>query len=389
MPVALLLRDLEAIEERIREGQRVEHIQKSFKNEFFQELYDIAKARVRNEKTALKLIFNQQDLRFATPQIVAQYRAKRLSCDVLIELCSGVGLQAIEFAKTCKKVIGIEIDPRKVEYARINAILAKANNVEFICADVLGEKAVHIVKDAHPSVIFCDPQRSPSEEKRSIDTIVPSLKRLVEIYKNITPEIVIELPPQMDDSEITLQGEKEYLSVHGKLNRLNLYMGKLRKYPISVVSLPSEALLPKGNTKAILQESAPLGYLHEVDTAIIHANLLGEFLYELQKKDSQAALCFEEHERCIFTSRKAISSPFFRNSFEILETVLHDKNMIAATLKKMKVSEVILRMHTDPKEYWQIRSFYEKQLPKQERKKVVHLFVNKETAYICSKVEKV
>jgi len=48
---------------------------------------------------------SETDLRFATSSVIAKYRADKLRCNSIIDACSGIGLQTIFFAKTCKKVI--------------------------------------------------------------------------------------------------------------------------------------------------------------------------------------------------------------------------------------------------------------------------------------------
>jgi hypothetical protein len=42
-----------------------------------------------------------EDKRFATPKNPALYRAERLACNTIIDLCSGLGFQSFAFAQTC------------------------------------------------------------------------------------------------------------------------------------------------------------------------------------------------------------------------------------------------------------------------------------------------
>lgn len=388
LPLSLVLRDLEKIEKGIRAGHIRENIAREFKHapSVFEELFDIAKARIRNDKTKVSLIYRQSDLRFATPENVAEYRAKRLACGTLVDLCSGIGLQTIAFAKTCKRVIGIELDPRKVEYAKRNALLTKTENVEFICADALGQVALSHVRDAAPHTIFCDPQRPPTEQARQLASIEPSLQKLVSLYSPITQNLAIELPPQIEPSQIPMLGEKEYLSVDGKVNRLTFYMGDLAKSSCSVMSLPTQTRLASSTERRPFLESAPLRYLSEVDTAVIRANLLPELLMLLHKQDPQIALCYQESERCILTSMKPLRSALLRNSFEVKQITPNVEQSILAGLHQEKATQVMLRFKVEPNDYWRMRKIYEHGLPKSETKNIIHIFTNKDSAYLCQKI---
>ena len=56
-----------------------------------------------------------------TPEKIAIHLADRCKCDVIVDAFCGVGGNTIQFAKTCQKVIAIDIDPRKIQAAKNNA----------------------------------------------------------------------------------------------------------------------------------------------------------------------------------------------------------------------------------------------------------------------------
>ena len=62
-----------------------------------------------------------QGLFSVTPEAIAHYVANSCSCDVIVDGFCGIGGNAIRFATTCKRVIAIDIDPTKIEYAKHNA----------------------------------------------------------------------------------------------------------------------------------------------------------------------------------------------------------------------------------------------------------------------------
>ena len=55
-----------------------------------------------------KLKIPEKSLRFATPAVVASYRAEKLKCEKLVEIGAGIGGQTFAFAKTCKKILAFE-----------------------------------------------------------------------------------------------------------------------------------------------------------------------------------------------------------------------------------------------------------------------------------------
>ncbi|MBI2669490.1 methyltransferase domain-containing protein [Candidatus Woesearchaeota archaeon] len=146
------------------------------------------RVKVKKEvaKNALSL---SEDIRFGTPELVADYRAERLQCKVIADLGCGVGFQTIAFAKTCQKVFAAEKDQRKLEYAQKNAELAGLKNIEFMHGDVVDQAIVKRLAECE--IVFCDTER-PLEEKRSLERISPNPVKLVEAYSQITSKMAIE-----------------------------------------------------------------------------------------------------------------------------------------------------------------------------------------------------
>ncbi|XP_066250372.1 uncharacterized protein [Euwallacea similis] len=71
-----------------------------------------------------------------TPEIIAKHVAERCSCDVIVDGFCGAGGNAIQFAFTCKKVIAIDIDPKKIELAKNNAkVYGVEHKIEFLLGD--------------------------------------------------------------------------------------------------------------------------------------------------------------------------------------------------------------------------------------------------------------
>ncbi len=310
------------------------------------------KKALSKHSLAEKLHYRAEDLRWATHELAAEYRAQRLKCKTIVDIGCGIGFQSFAFAKTCKKVYAIEIDAEKIKLAKKNAEILGWKNIEFIYGDALSEKVLKQLKDV--DIVFCDPERSPEERKRNVATIKPSIPELLRKYGALTENIAIEFPPQI--TEIPFDCEREYLSIDGALNRLTLYFGELKKCGRSAVVLPSKEKLCSAE-EATLKETEMIGeYLYEADPAVVKAGLLAE----LSEKTGLAL--YEEAKAAFFTSDKKVKSPFFKNTFKVVDMCAQEEHEIIAALQKHDAGKVILRMPVDPSEYWKIRKKFEVKL---------------------------
>lgn len=72
----------------------------------------------------------------ATPECLAEHQAQRCRSSVIIDAFTGVGGNAIQFARYCDRVIAIDTSPQRLEMARNNAdIYGQASKIDFICGD--------------------------------------------------------------------------------------------------------------------------------------------------------------------------------------------------------------------------------------------------------------
>ena len=328
--------------------------------------------------------FSEEDLRFATPLNVADYRAERLKCKVIIELCSGIGIQSGAFAKTCRKVFGFEIDERKVGYSQEN--FKEFDNLKFFQGDVLSKEVVKQVKEICPDIIFCDPERLAAEKERNLNSIKPSIKRLIEIYSKITPNICIEVPPQIDLMKLSELGEfeAEYLSLSNKLNRLNLYFGDLKSSEISVTDVISRVRIEKDKgIRKPRKSNRIFRYLYEASSAIEKAGLENEFADEL------GALVLKgcEKGKLLLTSDKMYDGKLktLCNIYELM-SVAGKLEDVARILKEKGFGKVVIKYSVSPKEYWKERNRIENNLIGNKEKEAV-LFSVEGKYVICRKVE--
>ncbi|CAK5273807.1 unnamed protein product [Mycena citricolor] len=97
-----------------------------------------------------------------TPERVADHIAERCRCGTILDAFCGVGGNAIAFAKTCERVIAMDVSPTRLALARHNAqIYGVADRIEFILGDYVSFAEAHLSTSAKSprkiDVIFLSP----------------------------------------------------------------------------------------------------------------------------------------------------------------------------------------------------------------------------------------
>ena len=97
----------------------------------------------------------------ATPEAVAEHIAWRCRCDVAVDMFAGCGMNAIQLALTCHRVLAIDLDRHKLACARHNAALyGVADRIEFIHGDAL--QIVPMLKGKVDVVFLSPPWGGPN-----------------------------------------------------------------------------------------------------------------------------------------------------------------------------------------------------------------------------------
>lgn len=131
-----------------------------------------------------------------TPEKVAIYTAMRCQCDVIVDAFCGAGGNTIQFAKTCGRVIAIDIDEKKIEMAKHNAsIYGVSDRIDFIVGDYF-----KLASTLKADVVFLSPPwGGPQYLKADVYDIEKSLlplpaSELMAYSRKISPNIAVYLP---------------------------------------------------------------------------------------------------------------------------------------------------------------------------------------------------
>ncbi len=324
------------------------------------------------------MISDKDGIRFATPEPVAEYRAKRLQCKMIADISCGIGGQALYFAKYCDFVYAIEIDENKISYAKKNAELMGISNIEFITGDALSTDVIASLPAL--DVVFSDPARPPTEKERNIANLSPPIPEVMKAYAEKTLNFAFEAPPQITPEKIAFDCEKEYMSLDGKLNRLNLYFGELKKADVSAIVLPGSTIIRQDSEKINANRTEKPGiYAYEPEECVTKAGLLDQLAISF-KKNADISIFEIDEKRILISSDVPLKSKLFKNSYNVLQVTEFNTTKINSYLKQNSFGKVIIRAAIEPERYWEARNDLEKEL-NGERK--AHLFIRRNYAIIC------
>lgn len=365
--------------ELIRNGLDLNEIQKHLKlgKKEAEIIFELAHSRIniRNKfKLWNRLWMDQYLSRYSTPEIVCRYRSERIVGYNIIEAGTGAGMQGIFLSETNESTLSVEIMPERHRMARLNAEEYGAKKIKFVQGDIYSLSPDMAIDDN--TVIFCDPARPPAEGERTLETLIPSPQSLVRIFGDRTSNFVFDLPPQIKWDMIGIDGEKEYISVNGNLNRLTLYCGKLRKTETSAVLLPERIRLSGKPKDSIFPEFPEVqSYLIIPDVAIIYARLAW-----VLEANHGVKPCWKDNRRHIYTSGNAIRN-FPGEQYQILERC--GESEILQNLEKHDSGRVFLRYNIEDDRYYDVKSQLEKQL---HGKLDVYIFRHGEEYFLTEKL---
>lgn len=84
------------------------------------------------------IVYDEIGLYSVTPEPLALHTAIRCSCGVAIDAFAGIGGNAIQLARTCNRVIAIDLDMQRLRYLKTNsAVYQVENKIDCICGNSL------------------------------------------------------------------------------------------------------------------------------------------------------------------------------------------------------------------------------------------------------------
>lgn len=374
---------IEQAVEMIKRGLDERKIRARLPREKADEILEIAKARIRakDKFSRTDLWMDLEGLRYATHEVVAEYRAERIKPKSIADVSCGIGIQLIFFAKYAEKAYAIDINEKKLFYAMKNAEkYGVRDKITFIHGDSLSEE---VVKQVDAEIIFSDPARPPEMPERRLEDLLPSPIEIYESYKHKTDAFIFDLPPQIRRERVPWKGEFEYIDLYGTLNRLTFYFEPLAKAERSAVMLPKGVRLESNpSLESIVEWSGEVkDYLYEIPQGIDYADLINELFHAVK---GNLWMLIREKRRTIATSNDEIESEYFKRRYIVRKVLNFHPVKINDFLKREGYGRVTLKISIPDKDYWRFRRRVEQGLRGEKR---AYLFKFKDKAIVAEPLD--
>ena len=223
------------------------------------------KARTKFPEQAHRLMADPQAVEQATDWVTACHKADRIAAQLqpnepILDLCSGMGGDAMAMTARHLRVRAVDHDPRRAWMTARNAACPA------VAADVT-------TLDLRNRVCHIDPSRRAAGRRlMRLEDYQPGPDFLTQLIDHC-PDCAIKLGPGIDrDHPLTQRGELAFVSLHGRLVQAVLWTGRYASSPRSSVLLPTgESLIGQPGQPPTRTLGANL---YEPDPAAERAELL-------------------------------------------------------------------------------------------------------------------
>lgn len=337
---------------------------------------EVAKSRLKvSEKFTRwnRLWLDSYSASYSTPEIIARYRSGRLSSTEIVDVGCGAGLQSIFFSEF-NSVTSIEVSRVRSLMTRLNGLTYGFVPKKVVNADYAA--VIDKVPVNDETVVFSDPLRPRTEEERTLNTLIPSPVVVHGMLARKTDRFVFDLPPQMKWENISLPGEKEYISIGSRMNRLTLYTGSLSNGQSSAVMMPEMIRITGEPSEPDFSHSDKAGSMLFVpDISLKYSRLLG-----VLKELGDFREISIDQRRTVLTSDSPPNGFFPGEVFNVEGST--GSELLSRELKKAGAGKVIPRFSIDPDRYYDMKRTFESGLTGSED---IYLFRRGEEFVLCRK----
>ena len=295
-----------------------------------------------------RMLFTRAGYEQASSEAVARHRAERLAQrGRVVDLCCGIGSDAIALAGAGATVSAVDIDAEAVACARHN-----------VQAAGLGDRAAFAVQDALQvsldgcDAAFADPSRRSSQRRaRSPQEYAPPLAALLARAREIRGgALCLKVAPGLDIAGGSLRAplgtlafEAEWVSEDGTCKEAALWCGDLARFDgarrATVIVRRSTNILD-GDPKVAPPISEPAAYVGEPDPAVIRSGLLGTLC-------AQAECAVMDRRVAYVTAARAMRSPFIR-WYQVTESLPFGVKRVRAYLREHALGRLIVKTRAFP-----------------------------------------
>ncbi len=309
-------------------------------------LFSVAKSRIKVEdKFSLynSIWLDEYSASYSTPEVIGRYRAGRVRSRNIIDFGAGACMQAIMFSEH-NDVTALEENPLRANLGRLNAKAYSCNGIEIISGDV----NTYISNTSKNEItVFADPLRLSGREEKTFETLKPNPQRIIQDLGTRVSGYVIDLPPLFPEKNIPLAGEKEYISLNGRISRFSLYSADLSKTERSAVILPASTRIEGTRDNLEYEHSdKPRKFLVVPDPALTYAELVNAVFDPASYSEFT-----KDNRRLVLTADIMPRDTVTGEIFEVLASSTEGDTK--KELEKLKPRKVIPRFSLNPEEYYE------------------------------------
>ncbi|MAY73441.1 MAG: hypothetical protein CMJ31_01720 [Phycisphaerae bacterium] len=287
------------------------------------------RARVKMPTIADDLIADVEGVQMASSTAVAAWKARRVD-DVhagrrLLDLCCGIGGDAIELARLGAPVTAVDLDDTRAWMCEQNAA------VESQCADVTDDNLV-----SPDDLVHIDPSRRTEGKgrRRGLDEMTPPADDVARLIKR-SAGAVVKLAPGVDPSELGL-GDVEFVSEHGRLTQALLWTGDLaRGETARATALPVGATVT-GEPNTLEVDDRASEWIFTVDPALERARLTGVVAH------AHGLVGLAHPGTGLLTSESRVDDPWL-SPFPLIERLPWSERRVKSALRSLDAGEVVVK----------------------------------------------
>ena len=282
---------------------------------------------------AARMFFTDTALQQASDPLIRHYRATHVSGQSGLDLCCGIGSDTMAFGAIGANVLGIDIDPTKIEIARYNTNVLDIDNAHFQVGDATEYESGSI------DFVFFDPARRDASGRR-IHHVADYIPPLSTVYRYDAQQIIVKLSPGVDLSELErYPGLVEFISVDGDLKEALLWLNHTGRR--RATRLQDKKVM---HWEADLQPNVAIGepqaWLVEPDPALIRAGMV-------QAAAEQFDGMMLDETIAYFTTQHKPQSDWVR-AWEILDWMPFNLKKMRAYLRDRNVGHVTVKKRGSP-----------------------------------------
>ena len=289
------------------------------------------------------MYFTPNGVEQSTRATVAAHRAARLAAlgvRTLVDLCSGIGGDALALARAGISVLAVDRDPLACAAARANAeALGLAELVEVRCADVTE------VDTAGYDAVFVDPARRGGGRGGRIfdpEAYSPPLSWAVEAARK-APYAALKIAPGVPHDALPDDAETEWISDSGDVKEAVLWFGAAHDAAAGPALAPAgrrATLLPAGDSLLGAglpdPEPGPVGdWLYEPDGAVIRAHLVADVAQQVGGRLIDPTIAYVTADRLVATP--------YATAYAVTDVLPFNVKKLKALLREREVGVAVIK----------------------------------------------